>query len=98
MSPQPKPETVQTARAILAAAIPDAAERAAVLAKLEAPAGKEKWLSTTRAAALAKCHRKTLFRWAAKGLLHPQRLTPSRVRWPRSELESMTLDADLQEA
>lgn len=65
-----------------------------MLAKLEAPARKETWLSTTRAAALAKCHRKTLFRWAAKGLLHPQRLTPSRVRWPKSELENMTIDAD----
>lgn len=94
MSPQPKPETLTTARNLIAAAIPDATERAAVLAKLELPARKEGWLSTSKAAALVGVHRKTLFRWAARGLIHPQRLTPSRVRWPKSELENMTIDAD----
>lgn len=81
-------ETLQTATAILSAAIPDKGERAEVLAMLKpTPARRDKLLTTREAAELAGVHRKTLFSWEAKGYLKPRRITPSRVRWSRAELQ-----------
>ncbi len=88
------PETIQTATALLTAGIPDPRERAELLAKLQGGAPREKWLTTAKAAAFAGCHRRTLLRWAKDGKLHPQRLTPSRIRWPKSELERFRFDGD----
>lgn len=84
-----KPETIQTSTAILSAAITDPRERAEVLALLKPKAPvREKLLTTGAACKLAGVCPKTLFRWEGKGYLHPHRITPSRVRWPQSELES----------
>lgn len=84
-----KTETLNTATAILSAAIQDKTERAEVLALLKPKAPTREKILTTRAACeLAGAHPKTLFRWAAKGYLHPARITPSRVRWRKSELET----------
>lgn len=84
-----KPETMQTAAALLAAGIPDKAEQAELLAMLKTRATrKEKMLTTRAACALACVNPKTLFRWESKGYLHPRRITPSRVRWPQTELET----------
>jgi predicted DNA-binding transcriptional regulator AlpA len=84
-----KAETLQTATAILAAAIPDKGERAEVLAMLKpTPDRRDKMLTTGEAAKLAGVHRKTLFAWEDKGYLKPRRITPSRVRWSRNELET----------
>lgn len=84
-----KQETLTTATAILAAAITDKGERAEVLALLKPkPPTRERMLTTRAACELAGTHPKTLFRWAKKGYLNPRRITPSRVRWPKSELET----------
>lgn len=84
-----KAETLQTAAAILSAAITDKGERAEVLAMLKPkPAKREKMLTTRAACELAGVHPKTLFRWATKGYLKPRRITPSRVRWAKGELEN----------
>jgi len=84
-----KTETLNTATAILSAAIQDRGERAEVLAMLKPKTPtREKMLTTRAACELADVHPKTLFRWAVKGYLHPKRITPSRVRWPKSELET----------
>lgn len=79
---------MNTATAILSAAITDKGERAEVLAMLQPkPPKREKMLTTRAACELAGTHPKTLFRWAKKGYLNPRRITPSRVRWAKSELE-----------
>ena len=78
-----------TATALLMAGIPDKAEQAELLTMLKSRAArKEKMLTTRAACQFAGVCKKTLFRWAAKGYLHPKRITPSRVRWPQSELEA----------
>lgn len=84
-----KPETLETARAIVAAAINDKGERAEALAMLT-PKGdrRDKMLTTRAACQMAEVNPKTLFRWERKGYLHPRRITPSRVRWSRNELET----------
>lgn len=84
-----KTETLNTATAILTAAITDKREQAEVLALLKQKAqGREKMLTTRAACALAGVNPKTLFQWAKKGYLNPRRITPSRTRWPKSELET----------
>jgi predicted DNA-binding transcriptional regulator AlpA len=84
-----KAETIKTAAALLTAGIPDKAEQSELLAMLNARgARKEKMLTTGAACKLAGVCPKTLFRWEVKGYLHPKRITPSRVRWPQSELEN----------
>lgn len=84
-----KQQTLKTAEALVRAGIPDAVECAEVLAMLKPkPAKREKMLTTRAACELAGVHPKTLFRWAMKGYLKPHRITPSRVRWPKSELET----------
>jgi predicted DNA-binding transcriptional regulator AlpA len=86
--------TIETARAILSAAIPDRGERAEVLAMLKPPAPrKDKLLTTAEAAKIAGVHSKTLFHWEDKGYLHPRRITPSRVRWSRNELEEFLCES-----
>lgn len=82
-------ETLNTATAILSAAITDKSERAEVLAMLQPkPPKREKLLTTKAACDLAGVHPKTLFRWERMGYLKPRRITPSRVRWAKSELET----------
>lgn len=83
-----KPETMTTATALLTAGIPDKNERAEILRAIARVPVREKLLTTRQAAALAAVTRKTLFRWARQGHLHPHRITPARVRWPQSELEA----------
>ena len=84
-----KDETRNTVAALVAAGIPDKGERAEVLALLKPKAPtREKMLTTRAACELAGVHPKTLFRWETKGYLHPRRITPSRVRWAKSELET----------
>ena len=84
-----KPETLKTATALLAAGIPDKTEQTELLAMLKPrPARRERMLTTRAACQLAGVCKKTLFRWEAKGYLHPKRVTPSRIRWPQSELET----------
>lgn len=84
-----KPETLETARAIVAAAIPDKGERAEALALLTPkPERRDKMLTTGEACRFAGVVSKTLFRWGRKGYLKPRRITPSRVRWSRNELEA----------
>ena len=81
-------ETLNTAAALLSAGIADPTERAEAISALKARAvRRDKMLTTGEAAALAGVHRKTLFAWAAKNFLHPRRITPSRVRWSRNELQ-----------
>lgn len=87
-TPTVKPETMTTATALLAAGIPDKNERAEVLKFFERPLPRDTLLTTRKAAHLAGVHRKTLFGWERKGYLHPKRITPSRVRWSKRELES----------
>ena len=83
------PTTIETARAIITAAIPDKGERAEVLALLKpAPERRDKMLATSAAAKMAGVHPKTLSHWEKKGYLHPKRITPSRMRWSRNELET----------
>ncbi len=83
-----KPETMTTAAALLSAGIPDQRERAEVLSALQAQADRrDRMLTTAAAAKFAGVHRKTLFAWERKGYLKPRRITPSRVRWSRNELQ-----------
>lgn len=63
-------------------------ERAEVLKFFERPLPRDTLLTTRKAADFAGVHRKTLFGWERKGYLHPKRITPSRVRWSKRELES----------
>lgn len=84
-----KPETLETSRALLAAGIHDKKEREEALALfVPKPDRRDKMLTTRQAAELAGTHRKTLFAWERKGYLKPRRITPSRVRWSRNELEA----------
>lgn len=83
------PETLKTLEAFARAAIADPGERAEALKALAPkPPAREKYFTTRQAAEFAGCVRKTLFRWARQGHLHPRRITPSRVRWAKSELET----------
>lgn len=87
--PKVKTETVTTATALLTAGISDPRERAEALAAFKATADRrDRMLTTAAAATLAGVHRKTLFQWERKGYLKPRRITPSRVRWSRNELEN----------
>ncbi len=93
-NPNMKAETLTTATALLTAGISDPRERAEALAAFQANADRRDRMLTTRAAAtLAGVHRKTLFAWELKGYLHPRRITPSRVRWSRRELENFLCEA-----
>ncbi len=84
-----KVETLKTATALLTAGIPDKAEQSELLALLKARAVRNERMLTTRAACqFAGVCKKTLFRWERKGYLHPKRITPSRVRWSQTELET----------
>lgn len=84
-----KSETLTIASNLISAAIPDRAERAELLAMLAPkPPARDKMLTTAAACELAECHKKTLARWARRGYLHPRKITPSRVRWSRAELET----------
>ena len=84
-----KPETMNTMTALARAGIQDPNERAEVEALFKPrPPRRDKMLSTSAAATLAGVHRKTLFAWARKGYLTPKRITPSRVRWSKCELET----------
>lgn len=77
-----------TAAALLTAGIADPTERAEAISALKARAvRRDKMLTTREAAALAGVHPKTLYQWEGKGYLKPRRITPSRVRWSRNELE-----------
>ena len=83
------PQTMTTAAALLSAGIADPAERSEAIAALKERADRRDKMLTTRAACqLAEVNPKTLFRWERKGYLHPRRITPSRVRWSRNELET----------
>ena len=89
-----KPETLTTAAALLTAGIPDQRERAEVLSALKAQADRrDKMLTTRQAAELAQAHRKTLFAWARRGFLNPHRITKSRVRWSRNELQDFLCES-----
>ena len=89
-----KPETLQTATALLTAGIPDKSEQAELLTMLKARVARKERMLTTRAACqFAGVCKKTLFRWEKKGYLHPKRITPSRVRWPQSELETFLCES-----
>ena len=80
---------MNTMTALARAGIQDPNERAEVLSMLKPrPPVRDRMLSTGAAATLAGVHRKTLFAWARKGYLTPKRITPSRVRWSKSELEN----------
>lgn len=89
-----KAETIQTSKAILSAAISDPRERAEVLALLKpkTPA-RERMLTTKAACQFAGVCKQTLRRWERKGYLHPKHITPSRVRWPQSELEAFLCES-----
>ena len=89
-----KIETLKTLEAFARAAIADPGERAEAV-KLFAPKPpvREKLLTTRQAAEFAGTHRKTLFAWARKGYLHPRRITPSRVRWGKAELENFLCES-----
>lgn len=67
-------------------------ELADVMSRLDPPKETakrpDKHLTTREACRLAGVHRKTLGTWAKKGFLHPNRITPSRFRWSRNELET----------
>ena len=89
-----KPETMTTAAALLTAGIQDQRERAEVLSALKAQADRrDRMLTTAAAAKFAGVHRKTLFAWERKGYLRPHRITPSRVRWSRNELETFLCES-----
>lgn len=86
-------ETINTATAILSAAIADKAEREEAIKRLETPtptqtSNRDKMLTTKAAAALAGVCDKTLFRWEGLGYLHPKHITARRVRWSKRELET----------
>lgn len=90
-----KPETIKTATALVEAGISDPRERAEVLTALKAQtARRDKLLTTRQAAELASVHRKTLFGWERKGYLHARRVTPSRVRWSKRELEDFLCETE----
>lgn len=84
-------ETKKTVAALVAAAIHDPAEKAAVLERLEdkptAPQ-KDKMLTGKEACQLAQVARRTLWDWERRGYLHPKHITPRRIRWSRNELEN----------
>lgn len=84
-----KPETAKTMTAFADAAIADKSEREEVKAMFTPkPERRDKMLTTRAACELAEVNPKTLFRWERKGYLKPRRITPSRVRWSRNELET----------
>ena len=82
------PETFNTAKAVVTAAIANPAERAEILKLFSQPIPRDVLFTTRKAAEFAGVHRKTLFRWERNGYLHPKRITPSRVRWSKRELET----------
>ena len=89
-----KPETINTATALLSAGIADKHERAELLAFLRKQVEcRDKLMTTAVAAKFADVHPKTLFAWERKGYLHPRRITPSRGRWSRLELEAFLCES-----
>lgn len=83
-------ETRQTVAALIRAAGMDSSEQAAVLSALDRAENKprpDKMLTPGEACALAEVTRKTLRKWERAGYLHPRRITRSRIRWSRNELE-----------
>lgn len=84
--------TLKYATAILSAAIIDKNDRDEAIERLLTPRPdrptRDKMLTTRAACQMAGVHPKTLFRWEEKGYLHPKRITPSRIRWSRTELET----------
>ena len=49
----------------------------------------EKYLRTGEAAAALECHPRSVFRYAARGLLHPVRRSARAIRWRKSEVERL---------
>lgn len=83
-----KPETRKTMTAFADAAIADKGEREEVKALFDPKHTRgDRQLTTGEACRLAGVVSKTLYRWERQGHLHPARITKSRVRWSRAELE-----------
>lgn len=46
----------------------------------------ERYLRTREVAAALECHPRSVFRYAARGLLHPVRRSARAIRWRESEV------------
>lgn len=87
-------ETRQTVAALIRAAGMESSEQAAVLSALDRAENKprpDKLLTPREACTFAEVTRKTLRRWEVEGHLHPRRITKSRIRWSRNELEKFLM-------
>ena len=63
--------------------------RLASAAKGGAPDNGEKYMRTREVAAALECHPRSVFRYAARGLLHPVRRSARAIRWRKSEVERL---------
>ena len=67
---------------------PEIVARMLFAAKDSAP-GADSLIPTRTAAGLLGVHPKTVFRYRARGLLHPIKRSPRCIRWRRSEVETL---------
>ena len=63
--------------------------RAVLRAAKGEPTQPDKTLTTRAAAVVLGCSTKTVFRYSARGLLHPIRRSARSLRWRQSEVEKL---------
>lgn len=68
---------------------PERTARIIAAAQGEQSDSAEKYLRTGEAAAALECHPRSVFRYAARGLLHPVRRSARAIRWRKSEVERL---------
>jgi hypothetical protein len=94
-------ETMQAMAGCAAAVIPDQSERREFLDWLqssqERKRRKDKLLTSREAAQHAGVHVRTLQKWGKKGWLHPNVITPRRIRWSRRELLGFLGESEWEE-
>ena len=72
---------------------PDRMARIIAAAQGSAPETAEEYLKTREAAVALDCHPKSVFRYAARGLLHPVRRSKRSIRWRKSEVALLATGA-----
>ena len=68
---------------------PERTARIIAAAQGEQSDSAEKYLRTVEVAAALECHPRSVFRYAARGLLHPVRRSARAIRWRKSEVERL---------
>lgn len=68
---------------------PERTARILAAARGTAAEDVERYLKTREAAAALDCHTRSVFRYAARGLLHPVRRSARAIRWRASEVERL---------